>query len=155
MRYRSSGLIFDENTLTYRQFNGMGADFQRSSLWKREFGGVLTESGKYVHRYRIHPLSNPDGATEINWDIYNFPVDTWATSHSHFARAGTGAPDGGVYVKYHTPKDIRFDDRFNFSSFTVNRSNANFNSVIGSGNNECYFTGGFIRWQFYIPLINY
>ncbi|PJB55188.1 MAG: hypothetical protein CO098_17620, partial [Bacteroidetes bacterium CG_4_9_14_3_um_filter_41_19] len=144
-QYRKSGMTFEGHTLSYKQFNGMSADFQRSSFWKREFGGVLTEGGRYVHRYRIHPLRNPKGGTEINWDVENLPWDTYATSHSHFAKAGTIAPDGGTYVQYHSPKDIRFDNRFNISSFTVNRFDANFNSVVGLGNTECYFSAGFVR----------
>ena len=130
-KYKNSGVTFDGHSLSYRQFMGMSADFQRSEFWEREFGGVLTESGGYVHSYAEHPFSNPSGATTLSWDINNLPADTWATYHTHYGEPGTLAPDGGIFTQYQSPTDYKFDMRWNISSITINKYDACFSSTIG------------------------
>jgi len=155
-KYKNSGVTFDGKTLSYRQFMGMSADFQRSKFWGREFGGVLKENGGYVHRYKTHPLLNPEGQTRLHWDVVNFPADTWATSHSHWAEPGT-AFGNEIAVRYHSPLDIEFDNgTYGFSSFVVNRYDASFNSIVGPGSTmSIYSNDYFMRYPFYLYQYGY
>ena len=150
-KYRNSGETFDGKQLSYRQFNGMSADFQRSRFWKAEFGGVLTDNGGYVHRYKEHPLFNPDGQTNLNWDVEHFPDNAWATSHSHHGKAGSPAPNGGTYINSHSPQDNYFlTEGFGkyYSSFVVNRNNGYFYSTSTKFENS--FNGYFLRKSFFL-----
>jgi RHS repeat-associated protein len=146
MKYRHSGASFEGHTLSYRQFMGMSADYQRSAFWKAEFGGVLTESGRYIHRYGTKPLLNPNGETRLHWDPVNFPEDVWATSHSHTAEPGTIIGDE-ITVRYHSILDSEFDVRWRQSSFVINKYDASFHSVkTGDGHSlYLYSNDYFIR----------
>ncbi len=141
-KYRRSGVTFDGKTLSYRQFMGMSADFQRSKFWGREFGGYLLEGGGYKHSYGTHPLLNPEGATrcDLGGDLI-YSTKTWASFHAHW-----GEPE------YHSPRDYKFDSRWMRSSFVINKYNASFNYYPPphtGGGYTTTFTGNFYRYPYY------
>ncbi len=148
-KYIKSGCDFDGKILSYRQFSGMSADFQRSKFWGREFGGVLTDNGGYVHRYLKHPLLNPDGRTHLSFDIDNMPADLWATYHAHHGEIGSQASPGYVWSQYHTENDFHFNDTLGGTpSFVINRIDA---AYAYRYQTEIVFEGGFVRsplWYF-------
>ena len=151
-KYKSSGVTFDGKTLSYRQFMGMSADFQRSKFWKKEYGGFLVDK-KYIrypawtrHKYSV--------------DIPNYiDENTWATFHTHWDEPGIEISKGNFTAQYHTynesgiNSDWHADKYLGISSIVINRYDASYNSI--PGQYTTVFSSPFYRYPYYFYLYGY
>jgi hypothetical protein len=149
-RYLKSGVTFDGKTLSYNQFMRIGAEFQRSTFWKRERGGYLV--GKKFVKYPAWTRHKYSVDTPNSY----LDVDTWATFHTHWDEPGKNVTINGVEFttsQYHTPKDYDADSYLGFSSLVVNKYNASFNSQIQMISSV--FTTNFVRSLSYLYYWGY
>lgn len=132
--YKRSGLRFEGHQLSYRQFMGIGADFQRARFWHREHGGLLMENGSIDRGavYKRHP-------DFIEWDQEAVLNDTWGTYHAHWARAGNPAPGGGFYMDYHSPQDFTGAISEHFGSLVINRFDASYKPPFANSSNQLQY----------------
>jgi RHS repeat-associated protein len=113
----SPGFGIEGNKLSYRQYLGIQADFQRSRFWKREHGGHLLSNGR-IDRSAVIGR----GRDFILWDPNKVNQDAWADYHIHHGEAGSPAPNGGVWMADHSPLDLNYRaDREFIGSIVANR----------------------------------
>jgi hypothetical protein len=140
LKYKNSGVTFDGHTLSYRQFMGMSADFQRSIFWEQERGAFLVGE-KYIRypaktRYKY-------GVDILNSKSLN---ESWATFHTHWDEPGIRLSNGDITVQYHSKLDFDGDIKINRSSIVINKYDASFNSI--SGKYTTVFSSPFYRYPF-------
>lgn len=126
--------------ITYRQYNAMQADMQRSMYWKKEYGGVLRANGS-VFRYPKSSLKY----NGVDLNGVDLPDDVIAHYHTHWQRPGVSfvtLPDGmsalppgysgsaidQTSMQYHSPPDLTYTGR----SIVINRYDASYSSGDGS-----------------------
>ncbi len=149
-KYIKSGCDFDGRILSYRQFSGMSADFQRSSFWKEEYGAFLTGDDylrypKWTrHKFTVDIPQGIDGNGIDN--------DTRATFHTHWADGGIKVTMNGKHYKtvlYHSNMDIDVDRYLGINSIVINKSYTSFHTVSPVSPGPSVHYPGFIRDSMY------
>ena len=138
--YKNSGITFDGKTLSYRQFNGVSSEFQKSQFWKEERGSYLV--GKKFIKYpswtrHIYFVDIPQSAVD---------ADSWATFHTHWDSPGKSVTINGrpyTTVQHHSQMDTDGDNSIHISSLVLNPIDASFHSY--SDHSVMTFSSSFVR----------
>ncbi len=120
--------------ISYRQYCGMNADYQRSRFWQKENGGYLMTDGS---------ISRVPSADEhyMGVEFKNPPSGAWASYHTHWANPGTtyqvtlpnydrptdldlllGNYVNGVGSQYHDAQDLTISG----NTYVINRFDGSF-----------------------------
>ena len=134
--YRDADLHLNGYKLTYKQYNTMQADYQRSRFWRKEFGGIFTRDGRVIraprknrHSFKVVFSNDMISSAKENGNLVG-------TYHTHWAKPGntfflnenmdivsnggksfiaaSGPSDGDEILAYQVGGNQYLIDRYNF-----------------------------------------
>ena len=148
--------------ISYRQYCTMNADFQRSRVWRQEYGGWLLKNGK-VARW---PIENRYGLSVS--PTKEIPEDAFASYHTHWAKPGAKYfehNNGRVerlfsgdelydklfpFERYHSTDDLTHHFSIGMDSYVINRYDYSF-SPAGNG----FVAGNDVFLRYFLFMFNY
>ncbi|MFN5847958.1 MAG: RHS repeat-associated core domain-containing protein [Chitinophagales bacterium] len=101
------GSKMGEIDVSFRQYMGMQADFQKSRFWKKEYGGFLMNDGSY---------SSVGRGDDLGMRNVTIPVGAKAFFHSHWA-----APNRTHYLNMHNDNKISNGHTGNARTFVTTK----------------------------------
>ena len=126
--WKKGGTKLGGHDITYKQYNTMQADFQRSRFWRKEYGGYLTKDGGVTrapasarHNYGVDLPSPPDDAFasyHTHWDYEGHEI--YVDSNADIFDFG----EKSITERYHSDYDLQFDKDVGLSSIVINRYDA-------------------------------
>ncbi len=139
--------------ISFRQYCGMNADYQRSRFWQKENGGYLMTDGSIS---RVPSANEHYMGVEFN----NPPSGAWASYHTHWANPGTtyqvslpnydratnldillGNSVNGVASQYHDTQDLTVSG----NTYVINRFDGSFHPY-GAANYNVIAPDPFVRF---------
>jgi len=139
--------------ISYSQFSGMNADYQRSRFWQKENGGYLMTDGS------LKRVPNAD-EHYLGVDFKSPPKGAWASYHTHWAHPGTTyqvtLPNydkpttldlllknyvSGIGAQYHDAQDLTISG----NTYVINRFDGSFHPY-GAANYYVLAPDPFIRF---------